>query len=139
MKHLLTHEAVPVLVLAGNAELIFENTVTDKNRKYRIKHSALGINDNLSVFMDTLHAGYLGSIRNPSNNPVFKFPYQFKDEEQRRESIAFDYLFRHLFAGTLHSAMQIFHTGRCCACYRKLTDPVSIAVGIGPECRKNMG
>jgi hypothetical protein len=24
--------------------------------------------------------------------------------------------------------------GRCCRCHRTLTDPVSIAAGIGPEC-----
>lgn len=28
---------------------------------------------------------------------------------------------------------------KCTKCSRKLTDPVSIAIGIGPECRKNMG
>lgn len=30
-------------------------------------------------------------------------------------------------------------TGRCCCCGRKLTDPVSIANGIGPVCAENWG
>lgn len=30
-------------------------------------------------------------------------------------------------------------TGRCCCCHRKLTDPVSIANGIGPVCAENWG
>lgn len=30
-------------------------------------------------------------------------------------------------------------TGRCCACGRELTDPVSVANGIGPICESNWG
>jgi hypothetical protein len=32
------------------------------------------------------------------------------------------------------SRVEFFHEGKCCVCGRKLTDPVSVAQGIGPEC-----
>ncbi len=33
-------------------------------------------------------------------------------------------------------AMEFFHEGRCCRCARRLTDPESITIGMGPECRQ---
>lgn len=32
--------------------------------------------------------------------------------------------------------VDFFHTGRCCMCGRKLTNPTSIESGIGPECAR---
>lgn len=32
------------------------------------------------------------------------------------------------------SSIQMDHEGKCCACARPLTHPISIALGIGPEC-----
>lgn len=37
---------------------------------------------------------------------------------------------------TLPEGYAIQHEGRCCRCGRRLTDPDSITLGIGPECRK---
>jgi len=39
----------------------------------------------------------------------------------------------------LPEGYAIKHAGRCCRCAKLLTDPESIEVGIGPECRKRMG
>lgn len=40
---------------------------------------------------------------------------------------------------TLPSGYSIQHEGRCCRCGRTLTDPTSIQLGIGPECREKFG
>jgi hypothetical protein len=37
------------------------------------------------------------------------------------------------------NVVSIYHNGACGACGRKLTDPVSIATGLGPECTKRIG
>jgi hypothetical protein len=39
-------------------------------------------------------------------------------------------------AGKMPETLEVWHEGRCCRCNRKLTDPESVALGIGPECRK---
>jgi len=39
----------------------------------------------------------------------------------------------------IHPDVRIQHEGRCCACNRVLTDPTSIDLGIGPECRSKVG
>lgn len=34
---------------------------------------------------------------------------------------------------------EFWHDGRCSACRRPLTDPTSVALGIGPICREKLG
>jgi hypothetical protein len=38
--------------------------------------------------------------------------------------------------GEMPTEATVQHEGRCCACGRRLTDPTSIDLGIGPECRR---
>ena len=38
-----------------------------------------------------------------------------------------------------HIRMNIYHEGICGCCGRKLTDPSSIRLGIGPGCRRKLG
>ena len=44
------------------------------------------------------------------------------------------YLLRKLDAGIMPHDAELWHEGRCGRCNRRLTDPVSIARGLGPEC-----
>lgn len=37
-----------------------------------------------------------------------------------------------------NAGWNVHHEGRCCKCARLLTDPVSVTLGIGPECRKRL-
>lgn len=39
---------------------------------------------------------------------------------------------------SLPDGYSIKHEGRCCRCGRTLTDPTSIELGIGPECREKV-
>lgn len=36
-------------------------------------------------------------------------------------------------------SISMMHVGRCCSCGRELTNPESIELGIGPECRGKVG
>jgi hypothetical protein len=38
----------------------------------------------------------------------------------------------------LPDGYSIQHEGKCCKCGRTLTDPTSISLGIGPECRSKV-
>lgn len=49
------------------------------------------------------------------------------------------YVVYHLENNNLDSRVTILHSGRCGRCKRELTDPESLATGIGPECRKKLG
>lgn len=50
----------------------------------------------------------------------------------------FRYVFDHLRSKRLPPKAAIWHEGACGRCGRPLTDPESIARGIGPECIKKM-
>lgn len=38
--------------------------------------------------------------------------------------------------GDMNDNVTIQHEGKCCRCNRPLTDPISIAAGMGPVCRE---
>jgi hypothetical protein len=44
-------------------------------------------------------------------------------------------------AADIEAARKLYAdtTGKCWSCNRLLTDPVSVSVGLGPDCRKNLG
>ena len=37
-------------------------------------------------------------------------------------------------AGRIPDQLEVWHEGRCGRCARRLTDPTSLAIGLGPEC-----
>lgn len=53
-----------------------------------------------------------------------------------RQWVAFDYFFRHLARGDIPPNVRTYHHGKCGACGRRLTDPISIKEGLGPECSR---
>src|ERR1700752_4765990 len=50
----------------------------------------------------------------------------------------FRYVFLHLSEKMMPPKAEIWHEGTCGRCARPLTDPQSIARGIGPECASKM-
>lgn len=52
---------------------------------------------------------------------------------------AFSWMVGWLERGDLPEALEFWHEGQCCACGRALTDPQSIASGIGPVCKSRLG
>jgi hypothetical protein len=53
---------------------------------------------------------------------------------------AADWMLRLLASGMpMPAGLEVWHEGKCGKCGRRLTVPESVAAGIGPVCRKNMG
>jgi len=48
---------------------------------------------------------------------------------------AFAWTLKHLAAGSIPEQLTIQHNDQCGRCGRDLTDPISIATGLGPVCR----
>ena len=63
--------------------------------------------------------GFIGGRKGHPEAPSFK---------------AFQWAVSHLDAGTLPEALTIQHQGSWGACGRELTDPISLATGLGPIC-----
>lgn len=52
--------------------------------------------------------------------------------------VAFNWVFEQLQQGKDPQNVEIYHAGKCGMCGRKLTVPMSIQIGIGPECLGRM-
>lgn len=48
---------------------------------------------------------------------------------------ALEYTLSFILTKIPHPQIQIWHEGKCCRCGRKLTDPDSISIGLGPYCQ----
>jgi hypothetical protein len=77
---------------------------------------------------------YLGRISRGVFWAGRKVPKPGDISAEAPSSKAFDWVWRRLVRGELPEALEIWHSGRCGRCARKLTVPASIASGFGPEC-----
>jgi hypothetical protein len=51
---------------------------------------------------------------------------------------AFAWTWKHLSGGLMPAECEVWHDGHCSKCRRLLTDPESVAVGVGPVCRRGL-
>lgn len=56
------------------------------------------------------------------------------DTASHKARKALTWVVSHLIRGSIHKDVTIQHEGTCCVCARPLTNPESIASGIGPIC-----
>jgi hypothetical protein len=80
---------------------------------------------------------YMGVIFDNVNSGLTYIHNQERKRYEDCEGIkAFKWIFKH--RDNLPDTVDIFYTGRCSACGRKITTPKSIKNGIGPVCMKNI-
>jgi len=149
---LLVGDAIATYILAGRAEFTLYNPRTGNRLSYQVSRAQAnkwrgdpppqglpyfvrGLvgsdNDDPSAWR---YLGRLSSLRGLSWCPAASF-------REPEPSVAvlvasFGWLTRHL--GSTLGEVEVWHTGRCGWCRRKLTVPESIAAGIGPECRRKL-
>lgn len=118
-------------ILGGNAAFVLVNTQTDNRFAYKVAVSDK--NPDLYYVCAYHNHTYLGSI---SHGARF---YPKKGEEHNPLVIALEWFMRYLVTEPkrIPDYVFIYHMGTCCVCNRTLTDPTSVELGIGPECRKN--
>lgn len=73
---------------------------------------------------------YLGTIEGPQ----FKLTPSSKMTDESLPVRAFRWAWRKLWEGEIPTSLEILHEGKCGRCGRALTTPISIALGLGPEC-----
>jgi hypothetical protein len=129
--------AIREFVLAGNATFTVVSRKTGERRTFR---AALAPNPKLDGpwFVSMLtgpdnenHYRYLGVVWSGTAGMRFT-PHGKPGMEGAKEIVG--WVFRALEAGTLTEQAEFWHEGRCGRCGRLLTDPESIARGLGPIC-----
>lgn len=132
-------EGALAFLLAGKATVTLKSEVTGDHLTFQVRkwkkaqHGSLHF---VSVRTGNDFAN-VGVIRDGSSfSRGKKADVDFDDKRVK----AFRYAFAHLCdAKQLPPKCEVWHEGQCGRCGRPLTDPESIARGIGPDCLAKMG
>lgn len=131
-------------VLAGMAHFTLVNDKTGKRVTYRVVDASRRNKktEPKTVFFVSFLKGpsycYIGTIFGKDGH--FKYVHSRKSVEPETgcQAAGMVWLLGKLQGTGLPENVTLWHEGRCC-CGKRLTDPESIDLGIGPECRKRLG
>lgn len=131
----LSAENVKQFATAGNARLTLVSKATGTRFTYRIRKASDG------------EVWFVGVLTGSDNESDYAKLGMVKGGDFRTFAkasispnapsyIAFAWAWSHIAKGMIPATLAVYHEGRCGRCARPLTDPVSIEIGLGPECRK---
>lgn len=118
-------------ILGGAAVISLKSLATNKHFTYRIKKKED------VYFVTFLSAGsswaYIGYIDKDlvlkKDRRVIPYTRGYPAWE------AIEWFWPILNKGRIPQDAEVYHEGKCAMCGRKLTDPISVSEGVGPECR----
>ena len=133
--HMTDAEAIRRFILAGRALFTLANELTGNRQTFKVRRPSEKHPHFVSARVGAEYQ-YLGTIFDSS-----KFRLTRKSPPDTDRSVrAFNWLWVRLGRGIApEEPMRFYHEGRCCVCGRELTDPESIAAGIGPVCAGKVG
>jgi hypothetical protein len=144
--HLLTDpKAIAAFITAGNSTFTVKSVKTGTRFTYRVRavddprpHGPTHFVSMMRGPDNETDYSYLGQLYD--GQPSYQHGRKSKIDQHAPCAKAIDWLCHKLLLGVaLPSVVEFWHEGRCGRCNRKLTDPTSIARGIGPECAGIMG
>lgn len=125
-------------LLAGKATLTVVSLATEKRLTFQVRQWKKAKNGTMHFVSVRTGNDYakIGVIRDGEKfwHDDNRADLPFTDERVK----GFRYVFEHLKAKHMPPQAEIWHVGQCGRCARPLTDPESIARGIGPECASKM-
>ena len=122
-------------MLAGDAHVTFVSQRTGARYTYRVSAPKEGPTAGVrfvSVLTGPDSYSYIGTIFIERN--VFAWTRKSPLNADAPSVKAFAWTWRHLAAGDMPAEIEVWHEGKCGKCGRRLTDPSSIASGLGPIC-----
>lgn len=140
-----TPAAVKAFLLAGNATFTIDNG-SGRHLTFNIgkgKDPEPGGRYRTAPYFASVHAGsdtynYMGMLDQRTGK--LRQTKGSKVGERSQAWIVLSWALRRIWSGKLLPApARLMHAGNCGRCGRQLTDPVSIATGIGPDCAEQMG
>lgn len=124
-------------MLAGKATVTFKSLASGNHMTFVIKkprgETKFGVTHFVQVRTGNDY-GRLGMIQ----GGYFKSYKKADLPESSKQFETFLWAYRKLRDKQMPKAFEFWHEGRCGRCGRALTDPNSIASGIGPECASKM-
>jgi hypothetical protein len=123
-------------MLAGNAHMTFVSKRTGVRFTYHVERKVRPGDTRIPPHFVSVLVGpddykYVGCIFEGRRYAHGQKSTIGKDATSNK---AFAWVFNRLIEGRHHDELEVWHEGRCGRCGRMLTDPASIARGIGPTC-----
>jgi Family of unknown function (DUF6011) len=128
-------------MLAGNAHVTFQSRRTGTRFTYRVqaaerREGTTGPSHFVSVLTGPDDYAYLGCIY---SRRAYVHGRKSRIAQDAPSAVAFMWVWKRLFAGSMHPELGVWHEGRCGKCGRRLTTPESISIGLGPTCLEKQG
>ena len=129
-------------VTAGNATITLVSLKTGARYTYQIRESELDQRGRKVWFVGLLTGSdnetsysYIGII---SQDMSFRTTAKTRLPISAPSVVAFGWTWNRLTTYQPTNGLEIWHSGKCGRCGRKLTVPESIASGFGPECSEKL-
>lgn len=121
-------------LLGGKAEFTLKNIKSGNHYTFQLRQKDGGCYFLFVILQAKIYLGFLSSFEEKiihiSRSPnIYEDQYKYFDILKNFLDIIFE-------KNQLPKGIQIFYTGYCSVCNRKLKDPESLVIGIGSECRK---
>ena len=137
MNNIIENKHLENYIFAGNAYFTLTSKKTNHHFTYNIYRKKTS-----PVWYVKIHDGhshtYSGYIKKVNN--IYRYykgasgTYDMNDNR----ILSLMWFIRHMKDVDIADKVILQHVGRCCKCGRKLTDPKSIELGVGPECAKSV-
>ena len=124
-------------MVAGDAYVTLQSTRTGAHFTYRVYGLSVSPHGAVSHFVSVLTGPdsytYLGCLYDAK---VYRHGKKSPIAADAPSAKAFAWTWVRLVSGFMPRDLAVYHEGRCGRCSRRLTDPVSISLGMGPTCRE---
>lgn len=132
------NEHIISFLLGGKCECIIRNINTNNSFKFQIKSNTESSGGNMYfvyTYVDgkSVYAGFIGGKKREYTYTQGKKGVLSENEIEIK---ALMYVLKN--AHKLPDNVEVLHVGKCSRCGRKLTNPDSINIGVGPECIKKI-
>ncbi len=118
-------------MLAGNAHVTLVSTRTGVRFTFQVRQPDATTPHFVAVLTGPDHYTYLGTI---FGGRVFKHGVKSPIGGDAPSAKAFAWAWPYIARGETPPDCEVWHEGSCGKCGRQLTDPESIASGLGPIC-----
>lgn len=128
LSHKLENDKALEFLLGGNSWFSVKNITTGNHMSYKV---VLSNKSQKPIYFVKAKNEFIGTLFDKN-----KFVYSKKSDLSidSPEVKGFAFVFYHLIKKTLPKNVEIWHNGKCGRCGKPLTDPESVARGIGKHC-----
>lgn len=132
-------------MLAGKSEFVMHSTKTNQDFTYRLTRKVSKDDDTKFIYFVNAKMGafwqYAGLMWYDEESEQYKYA-QGKNGKVEASNLTIKsllFVINKLHRNEIPLHLEVFHTGTCGRCGKKLTTPESILTGLGPECCRKVG